>query len=43
VFHKQGRLDHAISVYDKVVAIWKAAVKANDEMLGKTIVRELMI
>ncbi|KAJ3403520.1 Zinc finger MYND domain-containing protein 12, partial [Chytridiales sp. JEL 0842] len=35
VFHKQGRLDHVIAVFDKVVAIWKTAVKSNDEMLDE--------
>ncbi|KAI9328727.1 hypothetical protein BDR26DRAFT_873687 [Obelidium mucronatum] len=35
VFHKQGKLEQVTTVFDKVVSIWKAALKANVEVLDE--------
>ncbi|KAJ3303270.1 Zinc finger MYND domain-containing protein 12, partial [Blyttiomyces sp. JEL0837] len=35
VFNKQGRIEHVTAVFDKVVSIWKAALKANEETLDE--------
>ncbi|KAJ3119670.1 Zinc finger MYND domain-containing protein 12 [Physocladia obscura] len=35
VFHKQGRLEQVTTVFDKVVSIWKQALKANEETLDE--------
>ncbi|RKO86379.1 hypothetical protein BDK51DRAFT_24407, partial [Blyttiomyces helicus] len=35
VFHKQNRIDHATAVFDKVVSIWKSALKSLAEPLGE--------
>ncbi|KAJ3024541.1 UNVERIFIED_CONTAM: Zinc finger MYND domain-containing protein 12 [Siphonaria sp. JEL0065] len=35
VFHKQGKLEQVTTVFDKVVSIWKTALKANVEVLDE--------
>ncbi|KAI8621217.1 hypothetical protein BC830DRAFT_1095244 [Chytriomyces sp. MP71] len=35
VLHKQGKLDQVTTVFDKVVAIWKATLKADVEVLDE--------